>query len=212
MAVSFGGGQQHPANLSHPPHINAVLQQLREDPAIQEVARRVDYLLKCYFPKLHRLYTNVLDDLCQENPSLTPNFPKCCFAASSFNFKHAVTFPHYDSLNLLFGQCAVFNCGTFDYKKGGHLVLWDLKLIIEFPPGCVILLPSALLRHSNTAISPHEIRHSLTFFSASGLFRWRHNNSMSDKDFLTAARPEVRAAWRRYKEDLWRTGLDFLND
>ncbi|THU93015.1 hypothetical protein K435DRAFT_670980, partial [Dendrothele bispora CBS 962.96] len=128
-------------------------------------------LLKCYFPRLHQLYSNILDNLCNENPSLTLNFAKCCFAASSFNSKHTVTFPHHNSFNLLFGQCIVFTCGIFDYEKmekSGHLVLEDLELIIELPPSCIILLSSTLFWHSNIVISPHKSQH--TFFD------WAHHH------------------------------------
>ncbi|KAJ3817837.1 hypothetical protein EV361DRAFT_788150, partial [Lentinula raphanica] len=100
--------------------------------------------------------------------------------------------------------------GSFDYKKGGHLVLWDLKLVIEFPPGSTAIFPSALLKHSNTSIQPSERRYSMTFYSASGLFRWRHNNYMSDKDILSGAPKDVLSKWREHRENLWRTGLDLL--
>ena len=62
--------------------------------------------------------------------------------------------------------------GDFDPTVGGHLVLWDLKLGIEFPPGSTILLPSAIFRHSNLPIGKGQVRYSLTQYSAGGLFRW----------------------------------------
>ncbi|KZP23140.1 hypothetical protein FIBSPDRAFT_910314 [Athelia psychrophila] len=62
------------------------------------------------------------------------------------------TFDHVDPANLPFGLCAVTALGDFDHTRGGHLVLWDLKLIIEFPAGSTALLPSA--------------------YTAGGLFRW----------------------------------------
>ncbi|KAJ7620521.1 hypothetical protein DFH06DRAFT_1010638, partial [Mycena polygramma] len=39
----------------------------------------------------------------------------------------------------------------FDPNLGGHLILWDLNLVIRFPPGSSIFIPSALLRHSNVS-------------------------------------------------------------
>ncbi|KAJ7870832.1 hypothetical protein B0H14DRAFT_3439925 [Mycena olivaceomarginata] len=44
----------------------------------------------------------------------------------------------------------------FDPTKGGHLVLWDLKLVVEFPPGALILIPSATLLHSNIPVQPSD--------------------------------------------------------
>ncbi|KAJ3980561.1 hypothetical protein F5890DRAFT_1419370 [Lentinula detonsa] len=212
FGISFGGGQQQPGNFVHSEAEEKLWDRVRNSPEIKALARRVDYLLACYFPRLHSLYTNVLSDLCQDNPSLQRNWQDCCFASSSLNFSHAVTTRHHDAHNLLFGECAVWNGGSFDYKKGGHLVIWDLKLVIEFPPGCIAFLPSAMFAHSNTSISKQDKRHSMTFFSASGLFRWRHNNYMSDKDFMAGASRAERQSWDEHRDNLWQTGLDLLSN
>ncbi|KAJ3730305.1 hypothetical protein C8R42DRAFT_568963 [Lentinula raphanica] len=210
FGISFGGGQVHPANFTQLKADEEAWNDFRAQPETQKLARRVDYLFKCYFPRLHSLYTNVLADLCKGDSNLDPNFKGCCFAASTLNFERAVSVPHRDSKNLVCGECAVHSEGSFDYKKGGHLVLWDLKLIVEFPPGCTAIFPSALFRHSNTSIQPKESRHSMTFYSASSLFRWRHNSYMSDKDFLAGAPREELVKWNEHRDNLWKTGLDLL--
>lgn len=87
----------------------------------------------------------------------------------------SVSAGHVDSQNDTHVMCACTNAGDFDYKKGGHAVLWDLKLVIEFPPGCTALIPSATLRHGNTAIGPGETRYVLVQYINGALFRWvRH--------------------------------------
>ncbi|KAJ7867294.1 hypothetical protein B0H13DRAFT_1897597 [Mycena leptocephala] len=59
-----------------------------------------------------------------------------CFSACTFNLgPHTCTLGHRDFGNLAFGWCAITAFGDFDYRKGGHLILWDCKLILEFPPG-----------------------------------------------------------------------------
>lgn len=83
-----------------------------------------------------------------------------------------MTFLHADSGNSAGGLCAVTNAGNFDPKLGGHLILWNFKLVIEFPPGSTILLPSASVTHGNTPIQPGESRYSFTQYCAGGLFRW----------------------------------------
>ncbi|KAJ3717010.1 hypothetical protein C8R42DRAFT_697784 [Lentinula raphanica] len=201
FGISFGGGQVYPANFSQTKTDDKAWNKFRATPEAQMLARRVDYLLKCYYPRIHSLYTNVLTDLCKADPTLDPNFPGCCFAASTLNFERA---------NLICGECGIHSEGNFDYTKGGHLILWDLKLIVEFPPGCTALIPSALLRHSNTTIRRTETRYSMTFFTASGLFRWRHNNFMSDKDFLAGAPREQVTKWNEHRDNLWKTALDLL--
>ncbi|KAJ3739108.1 hypothetical protein DFH05DRAFT_1407988 [Lentinula detonsa] len=210
FGISFGGGQQQPGNFNHPNAEEMIWEKVRNSAEIQALVP--PDLLACYFPKLHSLYSNVLSDLCLSNPHLRRNWPDCCFAASSLNFEHAVTTRHRDFRNLLFGECAVWNGGLFDYKKGGHLIVWDLKLVVEFPPGCTAFLPSAMFAHSNTSISTNEKCHSMTFFSASGLFRWRHNNYMSDKDFMAGAPRAERLSWEGHRDALWSTGLDLLSD
>ena len=60
----------------------------------------------------------------------------------------------------------------YDPAKGGHLVLWDLKLAVKFPPYSTILIPSAILLHSNTAIGPGETRLTVTQDNSAGLFAW----------------------------------------
>ena len=53
-------------------------------------------------------------------------------------------------------------------------MLPDLDLVIEFPPGTVIFIPSASLRHGNIPVRSHESRTSWTMYAAGGLFRWVH--------------------------------------
>ncbi|KAJ7760243.1 hypothetical protein DFH07DRAFT_957619 [Mycena maculata] len=50
------------------------------------------------------------------------------------------------------GWCSIVTLGNFKPDKGGHLILWDLCLIIGSPPGSTIFIPSAILRHSNVPI------------------------------------------------------------
>jgi hypothetical protein len=132
------------------------------------------------------------------NQSLRHNFD-CrfsAFAAATLNFGPlTVTLPHIDALNLAWGWCAITALGFFNPDRGGHLVLWDLKLIIRFPPGSTILIPSAILRHSNIGIGPNERRYSFTQFTAAGLFRWVDNGFRSDLTVTEQIRddPEAQA-------------------
>ncbi|KAJ7695268.1 hypothetical protein B0H14DRAFT_2650629 [Mycena olivaceomarginata] len=59
---------------------------------------------------------------------------------------------------------------TSTTTKGGHLILWDAKLILEFPPGTTILIPSAAIYHSNIPVAPGEHRFSFTQYTAGGIF------------------------------------------
>jgi hypothetical protein len=104
------------------------------------------------------------------------------FPCRSFNLgEQTASFPHRDVANLAQSWCSITPLGNFDPEKGGHLVLWDLGLVVEFPAGSTILIPSALVVHSNTAIQPQEKRFSIVQYAAGGLFRWVQNGCMTDK-------------------------------
>ncbi|KAJ7738681.1 hypothetical protein DFH07DRAFT_966016 [Mycena maculata] len=72
--------------------------------------------------------------------------------------------------------------GDFDPTTGGHFVLGDLKLVIEFPPGTLILIPSATLSHSNIPVRPGETRVSFTQFTSGGLFRYIDNGFRTEHE------------------------------
>ncbi|KAE9393769.1 hypothetical protein BT96DRAFT_967126 [Gymnopus androsaceus JB14] len=121
------------------------------------------------------LYQSNLEMLFASNACLIHWFGKSVFASVSFNMgPYTVSWPHTNDHNLV-------SCG-------GHLVLWDLGLIIHFPPGSTILIPSALLTHSNIPISSNEIRYSIIQYSSAGLFRWVYNSFKSDKEFMENSR------------------------
>lgn len=116
-----------------------------------------------------------LSELYQLRPSLLNqlNFGRLGpFPSCTFNFGGAVCFKHTDPLNVPYGWCGVTALGDFDHTTGGQIILWDAWLVIDFPAGSQIFLPSAVMTHSNTTIAPHEKRFSFTQYCAGGIFRW----------------------------------------
>jgi hypothetical protein len=69
-------------------------------------------------------------------------------------------------------------------------VCWDYNLIVCFPPGCSILIPFAVVTHSNTPIQDREEWFSLIQYSARGLFRWVNNGFQSDRSWLESTTAE----------------------
>jgi hypothetical protein len=71
--------------------------------------------------------------------------------------------------------------------------LFDIKKFIRFPPGSLILIPSALMRHGNTPIQAGDQRLGLTQYAAGGLFRWVENGFCRavDADRATRTRMEL---------------------
>ena len=122
---------------------------------------------------LYQFCKATLSKIEEHNPTIRRPFEDSPFGTTTFNFGPQVcTFPHKDLKNLSWSWCSVTSLGLFNHKKGGHLVLWDLKIAIEFPRHSTILLPSAIIEHSNTAIGPTESRMSVTNYNSAGLFRW----------------------------------------
>jgi hypothetical protein len=122
--------------------------------------------------------------LVESQQSLVWKFVGPVFAACAFNFgPHAITVPHLDFGNLSWGWCAITALGRFNLDLGGHLVLWDLKLIIRFLHGSTVLILSAIIRHFNSPVVVHEFRASFTQYTTGGLFHWIRNGFKTDDEF-----------------------------
>jgi hypothetical protein len=130
-------------------------------------------LFQAYFPQIYDSYQKTLDKLIQQHPWLCRNFPGTPFVAISVNFgPQTACYPHRDWGNVSWGECAVTSLGDYDADKGRHLTLWDFGIVVHFLPGSTVFLPSALVRHSNTPVAPHERRYSFAQYTSGGLFRW----------------------------------------
>lgn len=108
-------------------------------------------------------------------------------------------------------MCAITALGNFDHTLGGHLVLWDLKLVIEFPAGATILLPSATLRHSNIAVQDGETRYSFSQYAAGGLFRWVDQGMQCAKAFWESLSDDEWEAEMAKSEARWRKGVKLFS-
>jgi hypothetical protein len=126
-----------------------------------------------YAKRLVTFSQTVLNAVELRHPSLARPFKGSPFGTLTFNFGPDVrTVPHKDYKNLGWGWCSITSLGSYDHARGGHLVLWDLGVAVEFPPGSTIFIPSAIAEHSNTEIQEGEVRHSVTQYTSAGLFRW----------------------------------------
>ncbi|KAF7979476.1 hypothetical protein HWV62_42303 [Athelia sp. TMB] len=167
--------RQQPGNLVHSEANDHALSKLLESRAIRRLAgfASTTGALAFWCPQLHHYYRNTLGPLFRRYPLLKQNFKNSVFPCTTVNFgPRTCCFPHTDANNLPYGLCAITALGSFDSTLGGRLILWDLKLVIEFPPGATILIPSTTIRHSNTPIQEGKTRYSFTQYAAGGLFRW----------------------------------------
>lgn len=126
-----------------------------------------------YAPRLYRYFSDTLEEIIRVNGKLCPNWDNSAFAACTFNCgPQTAAFDHKDAGNLSHGLCALTSLGKFNYHHGAHLVLFELRAVLEFPAGNTALIPSAAVTHANTRIQPNETRFSIAQYTAGGLFRW----------------------------------------
>ncbi|KAJ7664350.1 hypothetical protein DFH06DRAFT_897559, partial [Mycena polygramma] len=69
----------------------------------------------------------------------------------------------------------ITSLGKYAALRGGHIILWDLGLVVTFPIGCTILLPTGLVRYSFVKVRPGERRYSLVQWAGAGIAHWFRN-------------------------------------
>lgn len=150
-----------------------------------------------------------LKALFEQHPHLTHNFSNSIFPAASFNCgPTTVSLEHTDHNNLSHGLCALTALGDYDHTLGGHLILFGLKLAVQFPAGSTILIPSGCMGHGNTPIGEGETRLSIAQYAAGGLFRWVAYGFQSAKSLLaTAAGKQLKKTIDKGAGERWREGL-----
>ncbi|KAF9491825.1 hypothetical protein BDN71DRAFT_1397732, partial [Pleurotus eryngii] len=173
VGVSYRNGQMELSRLAageNGPNAEALNRLLASQP-IQRLAAYGNSAFQLWAPKLHLYYHDHVKQMYQALPSLRRNFSCSVFPCATFNFgPNACCFKHRDTQNLAFGWCSITALGRFDHTKGGHLVLWDAKLIVEFPPHSTILIPSSTVLHSNIEVCSSEERASVTRYCSGGIF------------------------------------------
>ncbi|KAF9071159.1 hypothetical protein BDP27DRAFT_1173116, partial [Rhodocollybia butyracea] len=125
-----------------------------------------------WFPKSYAEFCKRNSQLKEKEPTFDGNIKGSIYSCCTANCTNTWTYIHRNGRNAARACCAINAGGPFDPKKGGQLIIWDLKLVIDFPAGSTILLPSALFRHSNIPTQPGDKRVSFTQYTAGGIHRW----------------------------------------
>ncbi|TRM57178.1 hypothetical protein BD626DRAFT_412510, partial [Schizophyllum amplum] len=181
---------------------------LLKHPAMERLSGFANGVAACWGPRLIKFYRKYGRGVQAKHPYLRKNFRHSAWAAITINYgPRTITLPHRDFSNVPWGWCPITALGRFNPRRGGHLILWELRLVIEFPPGSTIIVPSSVLTHSNVAIGRHERRFSITQYTAGGLIQWL-DQGCRKKDVFWASlsrkercREEARAK-TRYREGL----------
>lgn len=159
----------------------------------------------------HTLYTHVRKytvRLRKAYSSLRVNWKNSIFNAVAFNLGTNVQcFFHRDAKDLAYSFCAVHALGEYDHTKGGHLALKEPKLIIQFPPGSLILTLSAVFTHGNTPIQPGENRQSFTQYVTGANIRFA-KNGFKTMSHLKMHEPERHAKITKTELHTWQRGVD----
>ncbi|KAL1671983.1 hypothetical protein EV122DRAFT_225565 [Schizophyllum commune] len=182
---SYGGGQMRPMPVSQEPSNVPTLIALLTHIAFIRLAGFATGVIANWAPLLFAHYAKYCELLSNRLPDISFNFPTTVWAAVTINFgPRTVSLRHRDYANLAWGWCPITALGRFNPDAGGHLILWDLRLVIRFPPGSTIAIPSGLLIHSNTAIGARETRFSVTQYTAGAIFRWVDQGYQTKEEFL----------------------------
>ncbi|KAL0061008.1 hypothetical protein AAF712_012181 [Marasmius tenuissimus] len=185
--VTMGMGSKTPVLLAPEKQqkgMGGILQRLMNMTAFKRISEYQNAAFKLWGLRLYKKYKTTMDFV-YEHPKLSHparNFSdNNVFAAAAFNFGGKVrTFKHRDHLNWAFGWCAITALGKFNPNRSARLVLWELKLVIDFPSGSTVLIPSAVITHSNTRIAEGDERTSFTQYTAGAIFRWAENGGMTE--------------------------------
>lgn len=201
---------QEPSNLQQNTNTTTdAVNQLTQHLAFAGFASSV---LLTWAPKIHAYYSEKLQALIDWKPTLVRLFKKSVFAAVAFNLgPRTVSSKHRDTANIPFGLCAVTALGRFDHKKSAQMVLWELRLVLEFPASTTILLPSAIVSHSNTPLQPGEERCSFAQYTAGGIVRWVNHEFQLDGQYFDGMSDNDRAQVLLDNEERCRYGLSLFS-
>ncbi|KAH0833791.1 hypothetical protein J3R83DRAFT_10938 [Lanmaoa asiatica] len=208
VGFSHGGGTERPTETSTASVYARARKTLTKHPAVVRLAGFQNR-------ECHSIYRNAvfmrntrsIQDITQHDPSLWFPFVNT-FPSSAFNLgPQTVCKPHKDFRNLSFGLCAITALGSFDPVKGGHLVLEELGLVVEFPPGSTVLIPSAFITHSNLKIGKDERRYSFTQYASGCIFSYVENGMRTDKTVLREGTEEEQLRWKTSRAMRWQKGL-----
>ncbi|KAJ7605230.1 hypothetical protein DFH06DRAFT_905260, partial [Mycena polygramma] len=153
---------QSPLRL-YPRRIGDVLavDSLQRHVAILRLASFGRDLFAAFCPQSFRLCSTLADALFADTPDLVTIFTGPWTNATFDLGPQTVTVPQWLSGHVRWCWLAITALGTFNPRLGGHIILWDIGRVLEFPPGATILIPS-LLRFSIAKIHPGETRYSFT--------------------------------------------------
>lgn len=151
-----------------------------------------------------------IEKVLKHHPELERTSSKTIFPTTACNFRNVCCNKHRDVLNCPFSWCTIAALGRFDYTRGGHIVLDELKLIIEFPHGHTVSIPSASITHYNIPVAEGDVRVSITQYCSGSIFRYVNNGFCID-NVLEKEDPVRYTKAKAHKPDRWRLSLGLFS-
>ncbi|KAJ3886191.1 hypothetical protein GG344DRAFT_90999 [Lentinula edodes] len=171
----------HPINLGHNGTNQKVLDELTAHWSIKRLVGFTTGVVKTWAPRLHNYCSDHLERLLSSDCSLQRIFENSIFPGATFNFgPQTVSFPHVDFTNLPFGWCPIWTFGNYNHHKGGHIILWDLKM---------------------------ETRMSFTQYFSGGLCRWVDQGFQTQEQYLNSLDQTERDRESERRCTRWLMGL-----
>ncbi|KAJ7867430.1 hypothetical protein B0H13DRAFT_1897575 [Mycena leptocephala] len=173
QGISHGGGQTEPGELCNNPSNTALTDELLQ----QECFQRLAGFANCPDGHDRRVAASSTVELRTER-----------VRACTFNFGPRDNSP--PSRLRQFGVGLVRHHCAGNVRPGRrrpHFVGFEAG--DSLPTWIYILIPSAIIRHSNVPVGLHERRFSFTQYTAGGLFRWIRNGFKTDEAFQSLRLP-----------------------
>ena len=211
FGLTHGNGTTEPVNLSVKSKFQPIVDRLLSDKNVQRLAGNMSGVVRAWAPQFHMAVQEAVGKVLERDSKLWKPFQGSVYPTCAFNFgPKAWCYIHRDGLNVTNGYCALQALGRFDPSKGGHLVLWDLKKAIEFPPGSTVLIMSSLLFHSSLAVGPGEERSVMTQYCPEGILRYANNGMKTDKQLCQDLGLEQRVFAKKLQKERKESGLKMV--
>ncbi|KAL1657712.1 hypothetical protein GGF50DRAFT_68558 [Schizophyllum commune] len=214
IGISHGGGQKEPGLLKHTDKTQRELVRITKLKEVQDIAHLNSKAFGNWQPDIHAEYASTQNKLLKWKPRMRRflNFKKSVWSCLTINFgPRTQCLAHRDFNNLSYGFCAITALGRFNPDKGGHIILRELKLVIRFPPGSSIIIPSALITHHNTCIGEGETRYSITQYTSGAIFRFVEHGLMLDEQYYASLSAAARREAAKANATRWKKGLAKLS-
>ncbi|KAJ7084882.1 hypothetical protein B0H15DRAFT_951367 [Mycena belliarum] len=98
--------------------------------------------------------------------------------------------------------------GNFAPVQGGHIIFWELGLVVRFPAGACILIPAGILHYSFVKVRTGEHRYSMLQWAGAGISRWFANGRRMDIDFAVNASAQEHDARENARQHAHESALD----